>query len=141
MRQIKKHARHARIKYPLSSDNINPPHVGYQRLRHTNAAIRLLIIFDNSYQCAPHSQARAVQSVHQLRLAALRIAEAGLHAAGLKVGAVGAGRNFTKLVLTRYPDLNVIGFTGRKARSEERRVGKECISRRWPYQEKKKKGT
>src|SRR5690554_7466256 len=78
MRQIKKHARHARIKYLLSSDNINPPHVGYQRLRHTNAAIRLLIVFDNSYQCAPHSQARAVQSVHQLRLAALRIAEAGL---------------------------------------------------------------
>src|SRR5438132_12938866 len=39
------------------------------------------------------------------------------------------------------PQLRAIlqGWSTRPARSEERRVGKECRSRWWPYYEKKKK--
>src|SRR5437867_9142336 len=39
----------------------------------------------------------------------------------------------------KTPDLSRIDFADAAVRSEERRVGKECRSRWWPYHEKKKK--
>src|SRR5437773_12395589 len=36
-------------------------------------------------------------------------------------------------------DMRITGAKMQRLRSEERRVGKECRSRRWPYQYKKKR--
>src|SRR5690242_21889072 len=49
--------------------------------------------------------------------------------------------DFRRFVTTRWSALVYTAFlitTDRGIRSEERRVGKECRSRWWPYQEQKK---
>lgn len=75
----------------LSSQAVCPTHIGLQRIRDQDGAVCLLVIFHHRDQSSPDGQARTVERVYQLRLAALRITPAGLHAPGLKVGTVAAG--------------------------------------------------
>src|SRR5256885_8068610 len=56
-------------------------HVGLQRRRHVDRTVRVLEVLEQRHQRASDRESRAVQGVHRLGLAALRIAPARLHAA------------------------------------------------------------
>ena len=89
--------------------------IGFQYPGQSDAAIGLLIVLHHGHQRAAHGQAGAVQGMGQPGPAAvLRLAtDAG--AAGLKVGAVGAGRDLPVAVLAGQPDFDVIGLGRGKA--------------------------
>src|ERR1700693_4296477 len=83
---------------------------GDERLGDSDAAVSLLIIFQNRYHRAADGSAGTVERVHDLGLA-LRVApEANLRAARLKVGAVRARTDFPVAVLSGQPDLDVIAL-------------------------------
>src|SRR5882724_8422331 len=90
-------------------------HVRAQNVREQDGAIGLLIIFDDGYPGATDREARTVQRVDELALAARFWLEANSGTARLKGFAVRTGRNFTKFVARRQPDFKVVGFRGSKA--------------------------
>src|SRR5690606_22628654 len=77
--------------------------------RHFDAAIGLLIVFENGDQRAADGEARAVQRVDELGLAFF-VAEARVHAARLEIAAVRDRADLAVLALAWEPDLEVIGF-------------------------------
>ena len=96
-------------------DALGATHVAAQGLRHFDAAVSLLVVLQHGNQRAAYRKARAVQCVHQLRLAGFRVTPASLHAAGLKVAAVGARGNLAVLALTGNPDFQIVGLLGAEA--------------------------
>src|SRR5471030_1387065 len=83
-------------------------HVGPQHFGDDDAAVLLLVVFDNRHPGAAHRQAAAVQSVDVLRLLSGLITDAG--AAGLEGFEVGAGGDLLVAVLAGKPDLDVVGL-------------------------------
>src|SRR3546814_12527630 len=103
------------------SNAVETAHVGPQSLRNGNRAIGVLIILDHGDQRPADREAGAVERMDEACPLLARRAKPGLHAPRLKIPTVGAARNL--------------------ARTEARRVGKECVSKgryRWsPYHYKK----
>src|SRR3954469_11834739 len=81
--------------YALSLKLLNDllAHIGLQHIRDSDAAIGLLVVFQNGDQGAPHRQAGPVQGMQRPLHLALGIAIARVHAPRLEIAAVGAGGN------------------------------------------------
>src|SRR5579885_3363229 len=90
-------------------------HIRPQRFGNYDRTIRLLIILDDSYPGAAHSQAGAVQRVDKLTFpAALRL-EADSGAARLKRFAIRAGGNLAEFIARGKPDFDVVSLGGGEA--------------------------
>src|SRR5690606_29162301 len=88
----------------IAGDDLQPAHVGPQRFRHQNTAVRLLIVLHDRNEGPPHGKARAVQRMDEAGVLLARGAEAGLHAPGLEIAELGAARDLAELPLTGEPD-------------------------------------
>src|SRR3569623_630840 len=97
-----------------SDDHGEAAHIGLQDVRHGDAPVLILIIFHDRDQRTADRETRAVQGMHQLRLAGLGIAPARLQAPRLEVLEVAARRNFSVFLLARQPYLDVVSLGGRK---------------------------
>src|SRR3569623_554845 len=104
-----------RMRMPGLANVGDPAHVGLQHGRHGDAAVVLLVVLHHRHQGAPHRQARAVERVYEARALLAGLAAARIHAPGLEVAAVRAGRDFAIGVLRRQPDLQVVGLARREA--------------------------
>ena len=85
-------------------------HIGTQYFGYNHAAILLLKVFDNRHPGAAHRQSAAIERVHVLGFLAVAVTDAG--AAGLEGFIVGAGGDFLIGILSRQPDLNIVGLGG-----------------------------
>src|ERR1700757_5210853 len=91
-------------------DSLNAAHVGPECLRHDDRTIALLVIFKDRDERAACGNARTVQRVNKTRVSCFFRAVARVHPPRLKIAAKRAGRDFAIAVLSRQPDLDVIGF-------------------------------
>src|SRR5690349_12467741 len=96
-------------------DRLDPAHIGPQRLRHLDGAVLALIVLHHRDQRATDRDAGAVERMHERAALLAGAAEARVHAPGLEIAAIGAARNLAIGVLTRQPDLDVIGLARGKA--------------------------
>ncbi len=83
----------------LDGDALHAAHVGAQGFGDENGAIGLLVVFHNGDHGAANGEAGAVQGVDELGRSAGLAAEADIGAAGLEIGAVGAGGYFDPALL------------------------------------------
>src|SRR5262245_31143681 len=103
-------------RWPLSlaslrgRDLSEAPYIGLQRLRHADRSVGLLVVLENGDQSPSHRDARAVQRVHEAGLLFALRPVARVHAPGLEVAAIGAGRNLAIGLLPRQPHLDVVGL-------------------------------
>ena len=92
----------------MARNNLQPSHVRPQNLRHENAPVFHLVVFEDGNERTSNRQPAAVNGVAQLRL---RLGSSGAvaerHAAGLEVAHVAAARDFTPRLLPGHPDLEV----------------------------------
>src|SRR6266702_1382014 len=96
----------------LACNDFQSAHVGLQHVRHGNGTIIQLIGLHDSDQRTANGGARAIQGMHESRLA-VGPAGAGIHAAGLEIPAYRAARNFpvgAALALPGHPDLDIVGL-------------------------------
>ena len=70
----------------------------------------MLVILKNCNHCSAYGQARTVKRVHEAALLGGRRLEADRGPAGLEILEIGAGRDLPVLVLSRQPDLDVVGL-------------------------------
>jgi hypothetical protein len=97
-----------------SGNPVNSFHVRPERIGNNNAAIGLLEIFQNSHYGSPDSEPGTVQGMNKLHLATAFSSESYGRPAGLKILKVTAGRYLPVRILTRKPNLDIIGLGGRK---------------------------
>ncbi len=90
-------------------------HVWDEGLGNYDAAVGLLVIFEDGEPGAADGQAAAVERVDELGLARPSWAVADVGAAGLEGLEVGAGRDFAVEVLAGEPDFEVVGLGGGEA--------------------------
>ena len=100
-------------------NNFPAAHVGNQHLGQHKAAVLLLAVFKDGGNGAARGQAGAVERVQERGLAALGL-EADIGPAGLKVRAIGAGRNFAEGFLRGQPHFHIIGLGGAEAHAYSR---------------------
>src|SRR6056297_1770976 len=74
-------------------DRFHSSHIGAQHVRDRYRAVGLLVIFQDRHQGPADRQARAVEGMYELRLAALFPAKANAGTACLEVPEIGAGRD------------------------------------------------
>ena len=79
-------------------DNFHAAHVGNKGLGQHEAAVLLLAVFKYGGHGATCGQAGTVERMQKHSLAALGL-EADIRPAGVKIGAVGTGRNFVDVLL------------------------------------------
>ena len=79
-------------------------HIRLQRGRNINAAVGVLMVFQNRHQSTADCQARAVQSMYQTVFTVF-IFETRFHAASLEIFAVGAAGNFRGRCFAQEPRL------------------------------------
>ena len=82
-----------------------------ERLWHLDRAVGALVILHDRDQRPPHGKPGAVERVDEMRALLSRLAEARVHAPRLEVAAIRARGNFSIGVLSRQPDLDVVGLT------------------------------
>src|SRR5262249_11839964 len=99
----------------VSSRNAVDAQVGAENLGDPDGAVGLLKILDHRNPSTAHSEAGAVQRMHQVALVAASWFEADSGAACLKGLAIGTRRDFAKFVARRKPNLDVVGFCGGEA--------------------------
>src|SRR3546814_15659706 len=66
----------------------NPAHIGQQRRRNIDAAVGLLVVFEDRHQRSPDREPRAVERMDELIALDVFTAEARVHAARLEIAAV-----------------------------------------------------
>src|SRR5690349_860068 len=96
----------------LPPHHLGAAHIGLQRGRNSDGAVFLLIGFHHGDERAADRGARAVERMHETRLA-IRATIPRVHAARLEIAADGAGRNLTvhtALALTRHPHFDVVSL-------------------------------
>jgi hypothetical protein len=81
-----------------------------QNFGNQNAAVRLLVIFQNRNPSSSDRQTRTVQRVNEFGFRAARALETQIHSPRLKISAVRAARNFAVSFLARQPDFDVVSF-------------------------------
>ena len=87
-------------------------HVGPERFRYCDAAVRLLVVLHDSYHDARQGQSRAVQRMDQTGLGFRIGAIADIGPPGLEITAVAAGANLEPLLAAGSPHLNIECFDG-----------------------------
>src|SRR3984957_10033832 len=85
-------------------------HVRLEHRRYGHRAIRVLIVLEHRHERALYRKRRAVEGVQRLRLVALRIAPARLHAPRLKGLEVAARGDLAVALLRGQPRLQVVGL-------------------------------
>src|SRR6056297_883081 len=82
---LEKEERVALGQFPLGSQLGLTAQVGVQNLGQGDRAISLLAVFQHGDQATPHGKARAVERMHELRLAAALGLEPAIHPARLEI--------------------------------------------------------
>src|SRR5260370_35535480 len=90
------------------------PHVGTQNLWNQYATVGLLVVFEHRQPGAPHGQAAAIQSMHELGLPFTFPAEADVGPARLKCLEIRTRRNLTEDLWPGKPTLRIVGLGGGK---------------------------
>src|ERR1051326_4418889 len=90
------------------ADPVEAAHIRPQRLGDEHRTVRLLIILQDRDKRAPNRKPGAVQRVYETGVLFALRSIACVHAAGLEVAAIRAGRNFAEHILTGQPDLDVV---------------------------------
>src|SRR5215204_3281594 len=91
-------------------DPLHPTHVRRKRVRHRDGAVLLLVRLHHRDQRAADGDTGAVEGVDEANFAILFRAIACGHAARLEIAAHRAGGNLAKSLLSRQPDLDVVGL-------------------------------
>src|SRR6185437_3780287 len=86
-----------------------------ERLRHRDRSVGILIILEYRHQRASDRKAGAVERMHRLGLAAVRIAPARLHAPRLESLEVAAGGDLPIALLRGQPDFEIVGLGAAEA--------------------------
>lgn len=102
------------ISSDLGFSNDIAAHVRSQDFRDHDTAVCLLIVFKNSGHRTSNSKAGPIEGVDKLRFGFAVTAEPNIGTTRLEIYTVGAGRDFTVLVLCGEPDFDVIAFGGRE---------------------------
>ncbi len=89
-----------------------PAEIRAQGLGYADRPVRLLAILEQRRQRAAHGETRAIQRMHQLRLAGRRVAPARPQAPCLEIFEVAARGNLAIGPLRRQPHLQVVGLGG-----------------------------
>src|SRR5205823_3287052 len=99
---------------PFTLSNLLGAKIGQQLFREPHRTVFLLTSFDQRGKQSRQGQARAIQSMTKT-VFAFRILEPQIHPARLKIREVRATRNFQIGVLSRRPNLDVVGLGRTKA--------------------------
>src|SRR5690349_1927498 len=94
----------------IAADDLDPAHIGLQRIRHGDGAVGALIVLQHGNQGAADRKAGAVQGMDEAHALPFLRPEARLHAPRLELAAIGAARYLAIGVLPGQPDLEIIGL-------------------------------
>src|SRR4051794_41002258 len=98
----------------IRGNPIETTHVRPQDLRHDYGSVRLLKIFHHRNQAPSDGNTGAVERMDELGVLFATRPATCFHAARLKVTAVGDAGNLPVHVLTRQPDLDIVGLPRRE---------------------------